>query len=85
MGKKSSGVEAVSRGSILYLSPFVTLWGVNTAVLTLRCSYCTAHKNYQARATARSAGFSRIKKIPYQAPPTQLGPRNAILGPKYQC
>ena len=40
---------------------------------------------------ARSAGFSRIKKIPYQAPPTQLGPRkctfqkNAILGPKYQC
>ena len=39
---------------------------------------------------ARSAGFSRIKKIPYQAPPTQLGPRkctlwqNAFLGPKYQ-
>ena len=40
---------------------------------------------------ARSAGFSRIKKIPYQAPPTQLGPRKctfwkkAFLGPKYQC
>ena len=39
---------------------------------------------------ARSAGFSRIKKIPYQAPPTQLGPqkctfgKNAFLGPKYQ-
>ena len=39
---------------------------------------------------ARSAGFSRIKKIPYKAPPTQLGPRkctfwkNAFLGPKYQ-
>ena len=40
---------------------------------------------------ARSAGFSRIKKIPYQAPLTQLGPRKctfwkkAFLGPKYQC
>ena len=40
---------------------------------------------------ARSAGFSRIKKIPYQAPPTQLGPqkctfwKHAFLGPKYQC
>ena len=40
---------------------------------------------------ARSAGFSRIKKIPYQAPPTQLGPQKctfwkiAFLGPKYQC
>ena len=34
---------------------------------------------------------SRIKKIPYQAPPTQLGPqkstfwKRAFLGPKYQC
>ena len=43
---------------------------------------------YQARA---KQGFSRIKKIPYQAPPTQLGPRKctfwkkAFLGPKYQC
>ena len=40
---------------------------------------------------ALRAGFSRIKKIPYQAPPTQLGPqkcafwKNAFLGPKYQC
>merc|ERR1712127_575336 len=40
---------------------------------------------------ARSAGFSLIKKIPYQALPTQLGPRKctfskkAFLGPKYQC
>ena len=40
---------------------------------------------------ARSVGFSQIKKIPYQAPPTQLGPRkctfwkNAFLRPKYQC
>ena len=40
---------------------------------------------------ARSAGFSRIKKIPYQAPPTQLGPRkctfwkNAFWEPQYQC
>ena len=28
---------------------------------------------------ARSAGFSRIKKIPYQAPPTQLGPRKCTF------
>ena len=39
----------------------------------------------------RSAGFSQIKKIPYQAPLTQLGPqkctfwKNAFLGPKYKC
>ena len=38
-----------------------------------------------------SPRFSRIEKIPYQAPPNQLGPRkctfwkNAFLGPKYQC
>ena len=44
---------------------------------------------YQARA--ERVGFSRIKKIPYQAPPTQLGPRkctiwkNAFQGPKYLC
>ena len=43
---------------------------------------------YQARV---SAGLSQIKKIPYQAPPSQLGARkctfwkNAFLGPKYQC
>ena len=43
------------------------------------------------RTAARSAGFSRIQKIPYQAPPTQLGPqkctfwKNAFLGPKNQC
>ena len=42
-------------------------------------------KNYIIKA-----GFSRIKKIPYQAPPTHLGPqkctlkKNAILGHKYQ-
>ena len=47
---------------------------------------CQADSHYQARA-----GFSRIKKIPYQAPLTQLGPqkctfwKNAFLGPKYQC
>ena len=40
---------------------------------------------------AQSVGFWRIKKKPYQAPPTQLGPqkctfrKNAFLGPKYQC
>ena len=40
---------------------------------------------------ARSKGFSPTKKIPYQAPPTQLGPqkctfcKNAFLGPQYQC
>ena len=35
---------------------------------------------YQARrAAARSAAFSRIKKIPYQAPPTQLGPRKCTF------
>ena len=40
---------------------------------------------------ARSVGFSRIKKIPYQAPPTQLGRRKctfskkAVLRPNYQC
>ena len=28
---------------------------------------------------ARSAGFSRIKKIPYQAPPTQLGPQKCTF------
>ena len=28
---------------------------------------------------ARSAGFSRSKKIPYQAPPTQLGPRKCTF------
>ena len=28
---------------------------------------------------ARSAGFSRIKKIPYQAPPNQLGPRKCTF------
>ena len=28
---------------------------------------------------ARSAGFSRIKKIRYQAPPTQLGPRKCTF------
>ena len=28
---------------------------------------------------AQSAGFSRIKKIPYQAPPTQLGPRKCTF------
>ena len=28
---------------------------------------------------ARSAGFSQIKKIPYQAPPTQLGPRKCTF------
>ena len=28
---------------------------------------------------ARSAGFSRIEKIPYQAPPTQLGPRKCTF------
>ena len=39
----------------------------------------------------RSAGFSQIKKIPYQAPPTQLEPqkctfwKKAFLGTKYQC
>ena len=40
---------------------------------------------------ARSTGFWRIKKIPYQATPTQLGPqkckfwKNAFLGPNYWC
>ena len=29
--------------------------------------------NKQVIKPAQSAGFSRIKKIPYQAPPTQLG------------
>ena len=28
----------------------------------------------------RSAGFSRSKKIPYQAPLTQLGPKNVYFG-----
>ena len=28
---------------------------------------------------ARSVGFGRIKKIPYQAPPTQLGPQECTL------
>ena len=31
---------------------------------------------------ARSAGFSRIKKIPYQAPPTQLRPRKCTFKKK---
>ena len=42
--------------------------------------------DYQARAkrgrpkvAAQSAGFSQIKKIPYQAPPTQLGPRKCTF------
>ena len=36
--------------------------------------------HYQVRgAAARSAGFSRIKKIPYQAPPTQLGPQKCTF------
>ena len=44
------------------------------------------YRIYQARTR-----FSQIKKIPYQAPLTQLGPqkctfwKNAFLGPKYQC
>ena len=45
---------------------------------------------YQSRrAPERSSGFSRIKKIPYQAQSTQLGPQkctiweNAFKGPKY--
>ena len=48
-------------------------------------------QNYTIIKPARSAGFSRIKKIPYQAPPTQFGSqkctfsKNAFLGPKYQC
>ena len=28
---------------------------------------------------AGSAGFSRIRKMPYQAPPTQLGPRKCTF------
>ena len=42
---------------------------------------------YQA---CEERGFSQIKKIPYQAPPTQFGPRkctfwkNIFFGPKYQ-
>ena len=28
---------------------------------------------------AQSAGFLQIKKIPYQAPPTQLGPRKSTF------
>ena len=31
------------------------------------------------RTPARKAGFSQIKKIPYQVPPTQLGPRKCIF------
>ena len=39
----------------------------------------TACSDGARRAAARSAGFSRIKKIPYQAPPTQLGPRKCTF------
>ena len=58
------------------------------------CSLSPDFQNYQRWLIikpARSAGFSQIKKIPSQAPPTQLGPqkckfcKNAFLGPKYQC
>ena len=51
--------------------------------------YPNHNHNHSIIKPARSAGFSPIKKIPYQAPPTQLGPRkctfwkNALLGPKY--
>ena len=31
------------------------------------------------RASARSTGFSWIKKIPYQAPATQLGPHKMYI------
>ena len=38
------------------------------------------YKVYQARAKrGRPQGFSRIKKIPYQAPPTQLGLRKCTF------
>ena len=63
-----------------------------------QCAKCSWHsrRNRSNRSRSRStlniikpAGFSRIKKIPYQAPPIQLGPRKctfwkkAFLGLEY--
>ena len=40
--------------------------------------------NFIKPARSTGAGFSRIKKIPYQAPPTHFW-KKAFLRPKYQC
>ena len=56
-----------------------------------RLHYVNGVACHPIAASLSSPRESRIKKIPYQAPPTQLGPRkctfwkNALFGPKYQC
>ena len=48
-------------------------WSLESYALTIFGLSCFIIK------PARSAGFSRIKKIPYQAPPTQLGPQKCTF------
>ena len=75
----------------LWLSQFMTytIW-IDYYVTALKCNMyiqvriplrrdkCAKQHNNIIKP-ARSAGFSRIKKIPYQAPPTQLGPRKCTF------
>ena len=67
------------------------LWMTKVNAVVKNKSKFTWHHLSSPRKARAPAGFSRIKKIPYQAPPTQLGPqkctfcKDAFLGPKYQC
>ena len=55
----------------------------------IECGVIFLFKGNNIAESVRAYNFSRIKKIPYQAPPTQLGPqkftlwKNAFQGPKY--